>query len=257
MIKKISIVSAIAIASTTLFWTPAAQADADTIAIIDEHFEPSLISGETVSVCVLSEFSCNFRSTPRTAAQWQSYNHGTIMADVVRQTNPNAKIILIKAAMVTSKVNGTNLNLALDWLVANGQAHGVDSISFSYNSGNGTTCRPAHNGNIHTMHETIVGKIATLKSQGINFYAASGNHSSVRIDYPACIQDVISVGSNLYRGSMQLSDIMISGFTFTSNALKSNSSKLQDASAIGTSGSFPVRVGHTTSVATAIAAANN
>lgn len=256
--KKTIGLSAVALAVASMFSVAPAQADADTVAVIDAHFEPSLISGNTKSVCVVAQVLCDSRPALRTAAHYQAFNHGTIMADIIRQTNPSAKIVMIKAASATGTVNGTNLNLALDWLIANAVLEGIDSISFSYNSGNGTTCRPVAPGNnINLMHDQIVNKIATLKNNGIKFYAASGNHGTVRIDYPACIQDVVSVGSNLYRGSMQLSDLVITGFTFTSNTLKSNTDRLQDSSPIGLVGPQPVRVGHTTSVATAIAAANN
>lgn len=250
---------AVSVAAASLVSVAPAQAEADVVAIIDAHFEPSLISGNVVSVCVVSQFSCNSSTPLRTRAHYQAYNHGTIMADIVRQTNPSAKLVLIKAAAINAPVNGNNLNLALDWLIANGVSQGIDSVSLSYNSGNGSTCRPVTPGsNPNTVHDQIVGKIATLKSMKINFYAASGNYGSGNnIDYPACIQDVVAVGSTLFRGSMQLSDIVVSGFTFTSNSLRSNLTSLQDSDRIGLDGVQALRVGHTTSVATAIAAANN
>lgn len=256
--KKTIGLSAVALAVASIFSVAPAQADADTVAVIDVHFEPSLISGDTVSVCVVSTFSCNFRPVLRTAAQYQAYNHGTIMADIIRQTNTSAKIIMIKAALAGSVITGSNLNAALDWVRSNAIAYGIDSVSFSYNAGNGATCRPAAGQyDIEQMNNLIVKNVADLKAMGINVYAASGNHTSTRIDYPACIQDVVSVGSNLFRGSMPLSDVVITGLTFTSNTLRSDLTRLFDSSVIGLSGANQVRVGHTTSVATAIAAAKN
>lgn len=237
---------------------PAQAQSQNAIAIIDASFDASLISGDVLEVCVVGEALCQRDDKPRSSSQYKNYNHGTIMADVVRANNPGAKLILIRAANIkTSVVTGVGLEAALDWVQENRNQYNITAVSFSYNSGNGARCLPSTPGhNVIDMHNDIVGDIANLKAMGTPLFAASGNYGSGdRIDYPACIEDVVAVGSTVYRGSQPKSDIIISGWNYTSEALKSNSSRLQDRYPILGSGSFPVRVGNTTSVATAIAAA--
>lgn len=236
-----------------------AQAQApQAIAIIDASFDASLISGDVLEVCVVGEVLCQRDDKPTRNTQYKSYNHGTIMADVVRSHNPDAKIILIRAANIkTSVVTGTGFAAALDWLLENKEQYNIGAVSFSYNSGNGARCLPATPGlNVVNMHNEIVSDIATLKASGTEVFAASGNHGSGdRIDYPACISDVVAVGSSLFRGSQAKSDVVIRGFTYTSTAIMSNQRSLQDSAQLLLVGTHPLRVGHTTSVATAIAAA--
>lgn len=238
--------------------TPAQAEVKESIAIIDANFDASLISGDVIEVCVVEEALCARDDKPRHSRQYQTYNHGTIMADVVRANNKDATLILIRAANIkTSVVTGTGFEAALDWIQENRNAHNITKVSFSYNAGNGSRCLPSTPGqNILEMHEDIVGDIANLKAMGTTVFAASGNYGSGdRIDYPACIDDVVAVGSTLYRGSQAQSDIVVSGFTFTSEAIKSNSRSLQDRYELLSSGRYPLRVGNTTSVATATTAA--
>lgn len=259
--KKLSIVAVATLSIVGIAGIAPAQAEANNaIAIIDTNFDASLISGNVLEVCVASNISCNPASGPRTTSQYQAYNHGTIMADVVRANNPDALLVLIEAGTsATGVVNGIGFDAALDWVIANRDTYNITSISFSYNAGNGSTCKPASPGVIVSkLQAKIVDEIALLKNAGTTVYAASGNYGSGdRIDYPACIDDVVAVGSSLYRGSQKLSDIIIGGFTYTSSELFSNFSSLQDSRQILDSGKYQVRVGNTTSVATAIAAATN
>ena len=257
MIKKLSIAL---IAMIAVFGIAPAQAEEQkTVAIIDGYFDTSLIDGDVVSVCVVSQVMCARIDQPRNASQFKNFNHGTIMADIVRQNNPGAKLVLIRAATVTTGVvNGATFDAALDWIIANKDTYSIDNVSFSYNVGNGTTCRPTASGvNIHTAHNNIVNDIATLKSAGVIVYAAAGNHSTSKVDYPACIPDVVSVGSTIFRGSVPFSDIVLGPNVYRSNVLKSNRASLQDSSAISRSGVFQAAFGATTSVTTAIVAATN
>lgn len=256
MMKKIA--ALIAAMFLVVGITPAQAQPQNAIVIIDASFEASLISGDVLEVCVVGEALCKRDDKPRNWIQYRGYNHGTIMADVVRANNPNAKLILIQAANIkTSKVTGVGLSSALDWVQENRNRYNITAVSFSYNAGNGSRCLPATPGhNVIDMHNKIVDDVANLKAMGTPLFAASGNYGrGDRIDYPACIEDVVAVGSTLYRGSQPQSDMIISGWTYTSESLKSNSSRLQDRYQILSDGRFPVRVGNTTSVATAIAAA--
>lgn len=232
----------------------------ESIVIIDAHVDASLIGGDVVEVCVVEARLCDRHDLPRNANQFRSYNHGTIMADIVRSHNPDATLILVRAAnLTTSVVTGIGLGLALDWVEANREQYNIKSVSFSYNAGNGARCTPATPGkNVSIAHREIVASVANLRSAGTTVFAASGNYGAGnRIDYPACISDVVAVGSSLYRGSQAQSDIIVRGFTFTSDVITSNFPSLQDSRQLLSNGKNPLRVGYTTSVTTAIAAATN
>jgi hypothetical protein len=259
--KKLSLAFVSVLAVVGLVGIAPAQAETtNAIAIIDANFDASLVGGDVLEVCVVSESLCARDDKPRSSTQFKRYNHGTIMADIIRANNPGAKIILIRAAnLKTSVVTGIGLRSALDWINENRDVHNIGTVSFSYNSGNGARCLPTSPGvKVQDVHADIVNDIAELKAAGTTVFAASGNYGSGdRIDYPACISDVVAVGSTLYRGSQAQSDVVYRGFTYTSDVLKSAKTSLQDRYEISLGGSYPVRVGNTTSVATAITAATS
>jgi hypothetical protein len=238
-----------------------AQADVqESIVIIDSNFDTSLVTGDYVEVCVVAVHLCDRNDKPRRAADYRNYNHGTIMADVVRAHNPNANLILIRAANLrTSVVSGVGFKSALDWIEANASEYNITKVSFSYNVGNGARCMPTTPGfNVNVMANAITNSISNLKVNGVTIFAASGNYGAGNsINYPACIPDVVAVGSSLYRGSQAQSDIVHRGLTFTSSTITSNRTSLQDQGDLLLNGRQPLRVGNTTSVATAIVAATN
>lgn len=239
---------------------PAQANSQEAVAIIDVNFESHLIDGQVTEVCVTSESACASTVLPRNASQFRAFNHGTIMADIARANNPSAHLILLEAGISkTSVITGIQLLNALNWVSANASQYNIKAVSFSYNSGNGSTCKPSSPGvRVDVTHNGIVSAIANLKANGVNFYAASGNYASGnRIDYPACIADTIAVGSTIYRGSAQLSDVVLSGLTYTSAKLRSAAVSLQDSREISLLGANPVKVGNTTSVTTIIAASTN
>lgn len=259
--KKLAIIFAAIFAFVGI--APAQATTQESIAIIDVNFESQLIDGQVTEVCITNISVCNSTVVPRNASQFKAFNHGTVMADVARANNPSAHLFLLESG--TTKigvVTGNELLAALDWLVANANKHNIKAVSFSYNAGNGSKCTPSSPGvNIRTAHNNIVNAIGTLKAAGVKFYASSGNHvRGNQVDYPACISDTVAVGSTAYAGSIQLSDIILSGPTYTSVKLKSVRTALQglhDSFPITTTDANPVMVGFTTSVATIIAAVTN
>ena len=259
--KKMAVIVAALFALVGI--APAQANTQDSVAIIDVNFESQLIDGQVTEICITAISVCNSKAAPRNASQFKAFNHGTIMADVVRANNPSAHLFLLESGTTkTGVVTGNELLAALNWLVANASKHNIKTVSFSYNAGNGSRCTPSSPGvNIRTAHNNIVSAIASLKAAGVKFYASSGNHvRGNQVDYPACISDAIAVGSDVYTGSMQLSDIVLSGPTYTSAKLKSVRTALQglhDSFPVTTTDANPVMVGFTTSVATAIAAATN
>lgn len=243
--------------------SPAQANSQGSIAIIDVNFESHLIDGPVTEICITSQVICNMSVVPRNASQFKAFNHGTIMADVARSANPSAHLILLEAGSTkTGVITGNQLLAALNWVVANASQQNIKAVSFSYNAGNGSRCTPSAPGaNISLVHNSIVSAIANLKVSGIKFYASTGNHASKsQIDYPACISDSVAVGSTQFAGSVPLSDLVLSGGTYSSSKLKSSRTAIQgghDSFAVTLTDTNPLLVGFTTSVATVIAAATN
>jgi hypothetical protein len=98
-----------------------------------------------------------------------------------------------------------------------------------------------------------------LLQDGTKFFAAAGNNGASKnhLDYPACISETVSVGSSLYPVTRRLADVSVSGNTYTSERLTSTTKTSSLAGVIGLGLPEKVRVGNTTSVATAIIAAKN
>lgn len=255
---------ALAICAIVLAGVAPAQANAQgAIAVIDVNFESQLIDGPVTEVCIAGAAVCNSKPVLRNAGEHKIFNHGTIMADVIRANNPIAPLFLLEAGTTkTGVITGVQLSSALNWVVANAAANNIRAVSFSYNSGNGDRCTPSSPGvKVSVTHDTIVNAVARLKAMGVKVYAASGNYGSGnRVDYPACISDVVAVGASGFAGSVAKSDVVISGPTYSSAKLKSSRTALQglhDSFPVTLTDPHPVMVGMTTSVATGIAAATN
>jgi hypothetical protein len=234
---------------------PAQAEGVESIVIIDSNFDESAITGDFTEVCLVAGSCANV--TPRLASQFKVFNHGTIMANIARANNPSAKLVLINAASPTSNVNAVNLETALDWVIANRESLNIKSVSFSANAGSGSKCLPLATGvNVKTLHGDIVSDVQSLSNAGTKVYAASGNYGSGNnINYPACIDEVVAVGSTMYRGSQLRSDIVMNLPVFVSSNLKSIKTSLQDSAKIDLVSPYAVKAGNTTSVATVVAAA--
>jgi hypothetical protein len=259
--KKIALLIAMLIGFVGI--VPAQANTQESIVVIDANFESQLISGQVTEVCITAQVICNSTPRLRIASEFKAFNHGTMMADIIRSNNPSAHLILLESGTTKAgQVTGIQLVAALNWVSANASKFNIKAVSFSYNAGDGTRCTPSSPGvKIATTHQNIVNSLASLKANGIKFYAASGNYASGnRVDYPACIADAIAVGSSDFAGSTKLSDIVITAGVYTSAVLKSQRSALQglhDSFPITLTDPNPVMLGNTTSVATAIAAATN
>lgn len=257
--KKISL--SIAVVLATFGIAPAQATTPHSIAIIDSSFDSSVIAGNTISVCVMDKVSCDTVTQPRNASQFDAFNHGTVMADIVRANNPTATIILIRASNSTvGNVNGIGFERALNWIQENRAALNIRTVSFSYNAGNGSTCLPTSPGvNVRTLHTEIVSDVQRLLSVGTTVFAAAGNHSSREnhLAYPACISEVVSVGSSMFSTTRRLADVSVDAPAYSSPVLTAVNSSNFVANRIGLGFPNAVRVGNTTSVATAIIAAKN
>jgi hypothetical protein len=170
------------------------------IVIIDNAFNLSQITGSVEFVCVASDLCVNKTVSNK--------DHGTQMALIARQQNPSATLVLIQAAPVSKRGIATDVNLhgfinALDFVNSNSNA--VSAVSFSRYMNNTTAklsgqCFPPASAPYtpQTGFDKVKSSVISLNLKGIQVYASAGNNSTKPIDFPACVSEVVSVGSYLY-----------------------------------------------------------
>lgn len=187
---------------------PTQAADKPTVVIIDSGFDSAQFN-PIKEVCILTTTNCNngkaFDDSVRSASttipilpNWKSeWTHGTIMADIVRQINPNANLILIRNAIVLKPgaVNPGGIEefkLSLKWVIDNAKKYNISAVSFSRGS---YTLVKAGKCPIDT---TIQSQIVSLQTLGVATVIAAGNDADkVNIDFPACIPEAVAI-SGIY-----------------------------------------------------------
>ena len=189
--------------------TPAVADEKPTVVVIDSGFDSNLLN-PIKEVCILVVKSCNngqafdesagSSDTPITIrSNWLSeWAHGTKMADIVRQINPNVNLILIRNAIVLPSgainVGGTReFELSLKWVRDNANKYNISAVSFSRGSnawvktGKGCPIEPG-----------IQNEIVNLQNLGIATVIAAGNNGDkVNVSYPGCIPEAVTI-SGIY-----------------------------------------------------------
>lgn len=209
--KKAAFTLAVAIASLGV--APAQAEERPTVAIIDSGFDTSLIKNVIAEACIVTiSYGCNngklvdesagASGTPiKIMRNWQSeWSHGSKMAGVINQINPNANLILIRNAIVL-KSGAVNIggekefSSALEWVIANKTKYNITAVSFSRAS------------NLYTkkgicpVNKDIQSKIISLQGIGVPTIIAAGNNADkVNVSYPACIPEAVAI-SGIYSSS--------------------------------------------------------
>lgn len=147
--KKIALLFAALLAIVGI--VPAQASVPATVVVIDTGFEATKLNNVILEVCVVSiRIGCNnntgfeegpgasgssFAINARFKKDWE---HGTIMADIVNQVNPDANLILVRnSKVVRGNVVAGNLadfQSALDWVQSNAKKHNIVAVSFSRGS---------------------------------------------------------------------------------------------------------------------------
>lgn len=200
--------------------TPAYAEDAKSLVIVDSYFDTSKISGNVESVCVAVS-GCELTPTPRSGFS-DAYNHGTAMAEIALKQNTNIKLVLVRAASATknnrtgvvsiSTLNGNDFLKSLSYVSSRSD---VGAVSFSYNLSGNKTCSLSTTGgvNVRVVEPQIQSTISSLKARGVPVFSSTGNKAGAAVNYPACIQDVNSVGV----GDLNKKGVIASVYTFDAN----------------------------------------
>jgi hypothetical protein len=205
--KKLIAILSVLILSLSI--TPASAEERPTVVIIDSGFDSELFT-PIKEVCILITKNCNngkpfddsvgssdtsLTILPKWLSEWA---HGTKMADVVRQTNPNANLILIRNAIVLKSgvinIGGTReFELSLRWVRENAAKYNISAVSFSRGSNawvkSGKGC---------PIDAGIQSEIIALQSLGVATVIAAGNNGDkVNVSYPGCIPEAVTI-SGIY-----------------------------------------------------------
>jgi hypothetical protein len=211
MNKKLitALVAATLSASTLIQVAPMAQANqAPAIAILDTALDTSLpIFKDRIvhEVCILEWNSCpngqSFMEGPGSTVlplniiSRNGFDHGTQMASVVAGLNPDIKIVFVRIIgntafgqrQVANEVTVTN---ALNWVLVNKDKYNIKSIAMSQGHHNLAPLADYCPSTPNTKNLLI-----SLTNAGVATFFPSGNSRDYsRLDWPACIQESISVG---------------------------------------------------------------
>lgn len=206
--KKVIIVIGAMLVSLTA--TPSYAEQAPTVVVIDSGFDTKVIKNIVAEVCILTlKKGCNngtgFEESAFAAdsvipirSNWVAeWSHGTKMASVVNQVNPNANVILIRngAVIPSGSVNvggEKEFDLALDWVIKNKEKYNISAVSFS--RGSNTVTKTG----VCPINKSIQTKIVALQNLGTPTVIAAGNNrDKVNVSYPACIPEAVAI-SGIY-----------------------------------------------------------
>lgn len=123
----------------------------------------------------------------------RTLSHGTQMTSVALQIDPSLKVVMIRVVGVSAKGFANTyrtgvITKALEWVNQNAIRLNVGAVSISLGRAYSQSQCP--------IESELQQQIIDLASKDIPVIAAAGNGSSrVKIDYPACIPQVISIGA--------------------------------------------------------------
>lgn len=192
-----------------------------TLAILDTALDtsiPEIKSRVIEEVCILDWPSCPNGTSfmvgkgasvlPNKIISNNNFNHGTQMASVAIDNNPNMNILFIRiightpsgARQSTGSLTIVN---ALEWVYKNRDKYNIVAVSAS--QGNHNVIKKNSNNYCPYTATNII--IERLFLENIPVFFPSGNNKdSKRIDWPACISSSIAVGGTNYSGASSISN---------------------------------------------------
>jgi subtilisin family serine protease len=178
------------------------------IAVIDSGINTSLFKDNIVyEVCIVSEFTCpngkqimegvGAANTPISTNKVLS--HGTAVVSVILQSNPSAKIVMIRIVGIDSKGKPadyylSDIDMALRWVVNNQKKYNISVVNIS--QGNTfSTCR---------VSATFKKDVQTLKKINVPVVTAAGNDGIDKpVWSPGCWKETVSVGATHLDGTIK------------------------------------------------------
>lgn len=195
--------------------TPAAQAAAPkTLVIIDSGISAELpwVKEMLVEEACFIEFGrCpNGLSTmagkgssalPVATIKDKAMSHGTQMASVAYEIDPTTKLVMIRIVGMSDKGFANTyttkaVTKALNWVNLNAERLNIGAVSVSVGrSYKQATC---------PIEPELQTQVRNLSAKNIPVIAATGNGSNkLKVDYPACVPEVIAIGATEPRYAMR------------------------------------------------------
>ena len=208
--KLITAITAVVLVLPITFITAEAKADtqAPAVAVLDTALDTSLpIFKDRIAyeVCILEWASCpngqKFMEGPGSTVLPSSiiskngFDHGTQMASIVASTDPNVKIVFIRIIGNTKSgarqtAGEMTVAQALKWVLENKNRFNIQSVAMSQGHHNLTSLTDYCPKSLNTRNF-----ISFLLNAGIPTFLPAGNGRDYeRLDWPACINESISVG---------------------------------------------------------------
>lgn len=185
---------------------------APTIAILDTAIDMSQqqIKDRVIYEVCLVEYSVCPNGLPKmegpgaatmlpSALKLGGFDHGTQMASVAIQTNPNVNIVFIR--IIGNRSNGSreytneaSVYNALQWVIDNQAKFNIQAVSMSQ----GHHVLGAAGTDYCPKTPMTQSKIQKLNSMGVGVFFPAGNaRDYVRIDWPACLPESIAMGATM------------------------------------------------------------
>lgn len=183
-----------------------------TVAVFDTALDttiPDFKDKIVYEVCILDLSLCpngqNFMEGTGSAflpikfMQQSGLGHGTQMVSTLIKTNPDVNIVFVRIVGATStgiRQDASEITFikALDWVIANKDRFNIQAVSMSQGHHNLPKVSDYCPKTISTQS-----RIKKLVSFGIPVFLPAGNGKDYKkIDWPACINDSISIGASTY-----------------------------------------------------------
>lgn len=179
------------------------------VAVIDTALDRNVntLQGKiSHEVCILESNSCpngkNFQEGPGSSYiplkffNKNGFDHGTLMTSVLTKANPDIKVVFVRIVghTLTGERRATTENAfinALDWIIKNKYKFNIQAVTMSQ----------GHHNLLDSLSycpntPRTVEKIKDLIAMDVPIFLPTGNIGDYkRIDWPACIDESISVGS--------------------------------------------------------------
>lgn len=190
-----------------------------TLAILDTGLDASLpiFSGKIVQeVCMVGWSTCpngsGFQEGIGSSVidskfiMSNGFEHGTQMASIAIQRNPNMNIVFIRIVGNTNDgrrqiIPDSTISSALDWVLKNKDTYNIKAVSMAQ----GSMSRNTKLDDYCVKIPTVTASIDALASNGVPVFLSAGNDREMnRINWPACIPSAIAVSATDQRGEVTL-----------------------------------------------------
>jgi hypothetical protein len=188
-----------------------------TLAIIDTALDSTIpaFQGKIAhEVCIIKWKSCpngqdfmegpGSTSLPMNLLSSRNFNHGTQMVSAALEANPNMQIVFVR--IIGNSVFGqrqstgpAEVSKALEWVIANKIRFNIKAVAMAQGHHN-----LLGGSNYCPNNADVTRSIAKMSAEGIAPFFASGNNGDkVRLDWPACVPNAISVGAVSNMGEIE------------------------------------------------------